>query len=68
MNKTDPARTAFCQEGAVNLQIEALDRHQTQTMNKGFVAIKGEGLLRKKSDDKAGDSLPLPNIWLRGDC
>lgn len=57
MNKTVPTRTAFYQEGAVNLRVEAFYRYRTQTIHEGFVASDGERLLLEITDDKAEHSL-----------
>lgn len=42
-------RTVFYQESVLNFQVEALDRHRTQSMQEGFVAIDGEWLLDEMS-------------------
>ena len=44
--------TAFYQEGVFNFQVEAPDRHRTQAMQEGFVALAGNWSLEKCMSDE----------------
>jgi ABC-type glutathione transport system ATPase component len=56
------SRTVFYQESVLNFQVEALDRHRTQSMQEGFVAVDGEWLLNEIVDEIAGCNLPESDV------
>lgn len=47
------SKTIFYQEGAFNFQVEASDRHRTQAMQEGFIALAGKWSLSKTSAEEA---------------